>query len=196
VPADGTRMPHRLLAATVMRRPTFKFGGGALAMAIGPGVGMGGASTWMVLAHAPIAAAITIGLGTVATAVVAIVKIRSDRSPEQVRAESQAASARKVDDKERAMLLTTLDALATNTKADVAASRDGLIDLLRRPAVSPQGGPAELPPSVTVHDEGPDMPATPNGQISDEQISDEQIQKMILDEQPDSNTEALTLAFV
>jgi hypothetical protein len=166
-----------------------KRGSSALALAI-PGVGTLGVSTSMWLAHAPFAVAIVVGivvgLGTVATAVVAIVKIRSGRSPEQVRAESQAALAKKLDDKQAAMLLTTLDALVSNKQADIPALQEGLIQLLPRPASPSIGGPTEVPSPAPPGDDYPDAPKDPDVQISDEQL------RRIVGDQPDSNADPLT----
>lgn len=166
-----------------------KRGGSVLALAM-PGVGTLGLSTSMWLGHAPVAAAIVGGLGAVATAVVAIVKIRAERSPEQVRAESQAALAKKVDDKKEAMILTTLDALASNNQVDTAGLQQSLIKLLQQPASPPIGRPAELPSLTLPSEDHPDAPDDPSGQISDEQL------RRIVGEQPDSNAETLAVAIM
>jgi hypothetical protein len=140
----------------------------------------------MWLAHASVAAVIVVGLGMVVTAVVAIVKIRAERSPEQVRAESQAALAKKVPDKKAAMLLTTLDALARNNKADIPALQEGLLQLLQEPDSSRTDEPEELPSSAQPSDECPDAPDGPGSKISDDQL------RKFVDEQPDSNADILT----
>jgi hypothetical protein len=172
--------------------PVIKRGSSAFALAIAPGVGTAGTGAWLWLAHAPIAGAIVGCLGTMAAAVVTIVKIRTDRTPEQLYAETQAALAKKVDDKREAMLLITFHALATKPtakQADAAASEKSfstLIELFRRMTSSHPSGPAELQPPDAVPDTcPPGTSADPSGQVTDEQI------KRIFDEQQDSNTGAL-----
>jgi len=162
-----------------------KRGSSVLALAL-PGVGTLGLSTSIWLAHAPIAVAIAGALGTVATAVVAIVKIRSERSPDQVRAESQAVLARKLDDKQTAMLLTTLDALVSNKQADIPALQEGVIKLLPQPASPPNSEPTGPPSPAPPRDDYPDAPEDPDVQISDEQL------RRIVGDQPDSNADPLT----
>ena len=176
-----------------MRRPIIKRGGSALALAIAPGVSTASTDTWLWLAHAPIAGAIVVaiagGLGTVTAAVVAIVKIRTDRTPEQMHAESQAALAKKVTDKREAMLLTTVDALVIK-QADVTGSEKNILTLmellLRQLALLDPRGSVDLPPPAMVSDICPPSgPANTDGQVTDEQI------KKILDEHPDTSADAL-----
>ena len=175
-----------------MRWPAIKRGGSATALAIVPAVGSLGTGTWLYLTHAPIAGITAVTLGTVTTAVVAIVKIRTNRTPKQVHAEAQADLAQQIEDKRVAMLLKTLDEVVISKQTD-AASRQDLINLLRQltnqtatePAELPPHAPAELPPPAMTSSESPGAPVSTEGQISDEQL------QRILDEDPDSNADAL-----
>jgi hypothetical protein len=169
--------------------------GSVLALVI-PGIGSLGLSTSTWLAHAPVTVAIAGGIvGTVATAVVAIVKIRAERSPEQIRAESKAAQGRKqaalakeIEDKETAILLMTLHELASNRKTDIATLQGNLVELLQPLASPPIGRPAKLPSPALPSDDRPDASDDPSSKISDDQLRE------FVGEQPDSNAETLTLA--
>jgi hypothetical protein len=175
-----------------MTPPADKHSGSVLALAV-PGVGtLGTASMW--LAHAPVAAAIAGGIATVATAVVAIVKIRAERSPEQVLAESQAgvakihaAQAKKIKDKKDAVLLITLHAFLGNRKTDIATLQEDIVTLLS-PASPPVGPPAELPPPGLPSDGYPGAPDDPSTNFSDDQL------RRFVGDQPDSNAETLAVA--
>lgn len=175
-----------------MRWPAIKRGGSATALAIVPVVGSLGTGTWLYLTHGPIAGITAVTLGTVTTAVVAIVKIRTNRTPRQVHAEAQAGLAQQIEDKRVAMLLKTLDEVVISKQTD-AASRQDLIRLVQQltspvasePAELPPPAPAELPPPAMASSESPRAPESTEGQISDEQL------QRILDEDPDSNADAL-----
>ena len=172
-----------------MTPPADKRIGSVLALAV-PGVGTLGFGTSMWLTHAPVAAAIAGGIATVATAVVAIVKIRAGRSPAQVLAESQAsvakkhaALAKKIKNKKDAVLLITLHAFLANNKTDIATLQENIVKLL-----PPASGPAELPPPGLPSDDYPDASDDPSTKFIDDQL------RRFVGDQPDSNAETLTIA--
>jgi hypothetical protein len=99
---------------------------------------------------------------------------------------TQAALAKNVDDKQAAMLLVILSALATNEQADVPALQQSVVRLLQQQTAASTVAEDAGRPSAVAAGDRPNGPASP-----DAQISDEQLQKM-LNEQPDSSADALT----